>query len=222
MSDLNADLKSYLSGSKSKKGSGGNGSGIKLTSVTSWFGSEKASQSAPVSEDEEPLMTEQDSTNGWFSQAQKDPWCPTLTKKQRIVGFMMCLLGGLACFLFAWCFLPVLALKPRKFALLYTLGSIFTLGSFALLWGPVNHLKHLFSVQRLPFTAAYFGTIAATLYFVFVKQITLMALICSICQVIALVWYLVSYIPGGQTGLTFFSKLFATVAGKTISNTLPV
>ena len=37
--------------------------------------------------------------------------------------------------------------------------------SFALLWGPMNHLKHLFSMTRLPFTTAYFGTMFATLYF---------------------------------------------------------
>ena len=37
--------------------------------------------------------------------------------------------------------------------------------SFSLLWGPVNHMKHLLSADRLPFTVAYFGTMAGTLYF---------------------------------------------------------
>ena len=37
--------------------------------------------------------------------------------------------------------------------------------SFSLLWGPVNHLKHLLSAERLPFTVSYFGTMGATLYF---------------------------------------------------------
>jgi len=37
--------------------------------------------------------------------------------------------------------------------------------SFSLLWGPVNHLKHLLSAGRLPFTVSYFGTMGATLYF---------------------------------------------------------
>lgn len=34
--------------------------------------------------------------------------------------------------------------------------------------------------------------------------------------------YVISYIPGGQTGLKFFSKLFYSVASKTVSKTLPV
>jgi len=34
-----------------------------------------------------------------------------------------------------------------------------------MLWGPMNHIKHLLGVERLPFTAAYFGTMFATVYF---------------------------------------------------------
>jgi len=37
--------------------------------------------------------------------------------------------------------------------------------SFSLLWGPCNHLKHLLSAERLPFTVTYFGTMGATVYF---------------------------------------------------------
>ena len=37
--------------------------------------------------------------------------------------------------------------------------------SFAILWGPWNHVKHICSYERLPFTIAYFGTMSATLYF---------------------------------------------------------
>ena len=36
--------------------------------------------------------------------------------------------------------------------------------SFSFLWGPTNHLKHLCSLGRLPFTAAYFGSMLATIY----------------------------------------------------------
>lgn len=37
-------------------------------------------------------------------------------------------------------------------------------GSFSFLWGPWEHMRHLFSRDRLPFTAVYVGTIIATLY----------------------------------------------------------
>ena len=38
------------------------------------------------------------------------------------------------------------------------------LHSFSFLWGPWNHIKHLLSCERLPFTAAYLGSIAGTLF----------------------------------------------------------
>lgn len=36
---------------------------------------------------------------------------------------------------------------------------------FAVLIGPVNHIKHLMSKERLPFSAAYLGSLGLTIYF---------------------------------------------------------
>lgn len=47
----------------------------------------------------------------------------------------------------------------------WTMGSILFLASFAAIMGPLAYLQHLLSAQRLPFTAAYFGSLALTLYF---------------------------------------------------------
>ena len=47
----------------------------------------------------------------------------------------------------------------------WTFGSILFLASWAVLMGPVTYAKHLISGPRLPFTAAYFGSIALTLFF---------------------------------------------------------
>lgn len=39
------------------------------------------------------------------------------------------------------------------------------MASFAAVMGPLAYVQHLLSGPRLPFTAAYFGSIALTLYF---------------------------------------------------------
>lgn len=44
-------------------------------------------------------------------------------------------------------------------------GSILILVSVAMLRGPMQHLRHMMSVERLPFTLTYLGTMALTLYF---------------------------------------------------------
>jgi hypothetical protein len=47
----------------------------------------------------------------------------------------------------------------------WSVGSLLFLLSWAVLMGPVIYARHLISGSRLPFTAAYFGSIALTLYF---------------------------------------------------------
>ena len=47
----------------------------------------------------------------------------------------------------------------------WTFGSILFLSSWAILQGPRTYGAHLLSGPRLPFTAAYFGSIILTLYF---------------------------------------------------------
>lgn len=79
-------------------------------------------------------------------------------------------------------YIPVIVLKARKFALLFSFGSLFFLSrlesfvlywfvrfffhySFSMLWGPVNHLKHLINVDRLPFSITYIITLIGTIFY---------------------------------------------------------
>lgn len=146
----------------------------------------------------------------------------SLSKKERIIGFFLCLAFGAICFIMAFLLTPVLIVKSRKFAVLFTLGSLFSLGSFSFLWGPWEHLKHLLSLSRLPFTAAYIISIIATLYFAMVVHSTILTIPCAVAQVLALLWFLISYVPGGTTGFIFMAKLFSRLCSSTVSTTLDV
>ena len=44
-------------------------------------------------------------------------------------------------------------------------GTLLKNQSFAALQGPLAYMKHLVSPPRIPFTAAYFGSLGLTLYF---------------------------------------------------------
>lgn len=96
--------------------------------------------------------------------------------------------------------------------------QVLFMAGFAILQGPLAHLKHIFSSERLPFTAAYFGSLVLTLIFALVvscprvlpavcfpakrkadshgfriqKQSYLGTLVCAIIQCFALVAYFVS------------------------------
>lgn len=225
MANLSSDLNSYLSRSTSSSS---------LSSVTSklpafklptldslrTFGSSGGQQ-----EDEEPFLGVQvdagDSQQSWLARKAEEH-LPSLNKKQRVIGFMTCLILGMICFGLAVSLLPILLINPRKFSLLFSLGSAFTMSSFSFLWGPYQHMVHLLSKERLPFTTVYISTLALTLYFAMGLQSAILTPIAAVAQVIALTWFVVSYIPGGQTGLRFMTKMCSGFCRSSVNKNLPV
>lgn len=118
-----------------------------------------------------------------------------LSRWDRMIVFAMLVVGSAACFFLAFFFLPILALRPRKFVTLWTVGSLLFISSFAALQGPMTYGKHLLSGPRLPFTATYFGSMGLTLYFSIGLNSTILTIISAAAQMVALLWYLVSYFP---------------------------
>ncbi|CAF1256391.1 unnamed protein product, partial [Didymodactylos carnosus] len=150
-----------------------------------------------------------DDMNVLLKQGENDPILPTLSKKQRILGFMGFLLMGVMCMGLATLYIPVIVFKARKFALLFSFGSLFFLSSFSMLWGPVNHLRHLFGVERLPFTITYIGTLIGTIYYSVWLKSYFLTIIFAVLQIAALVWYVGAYIPGGtRVYSTIFVRTF--------------
>jgi len=74
------------------------------------------------------------------------------TSRQRWKHFVLLLLLSGLMFVIAGLFLPLVLLRPQKFCLFFTLGSVLSMASFAVLRGPIEQLKHMFSLQR--YTAA--------------------------------------------------------------------
>ena len=223
MANLKADLDNYLNaGKKSNLPSLSNlASTFSLPTLKSPFGSSNADNA-----DTELLMEEGSQSSAWGSsnngESVKDSCCPSLSKKQRIFGFCICLGMGVLCFTLAAFYVPVIVVFARKFALLFSLGSAFTLSSFSFLYGPYNHFKHLASKERLPFTLVYMGSLFGTLYFALALQSTVLTVLAAAAQVIALFWFTLSYIPGGQTGLKFMARIGSSLCRTTTGASLPI
>ncbi|KAG0727175.1 Protein transport protein SFT2 [Chionoecetes opilio] len=225
MTELNRELQEYLSRADGKSDSKEPLLATSLPKLSglpklpSWLS--RGGGAAGDSLDEE-AGTPRGSNNSWFSAAQSDPCWPSLGRKQRILGFLACVVMGLICFSLAAMYFPLLVFKARKFSLLFTMGSLFCVLSFSFLWGPVNHLKHLFSSERIVFTSVYLISLFGTLYFALSLQSTLFTSAAALVQVAALLCFLLSNIPGGQTGLKFFSSICSSMVKTTVSKALPV
>ncbi|XP_063545082.1 uncharacterized protein LOC134753206 [Cydia strobilella] len=156
------------------------------------------------------------SSGSWFQEVQKEYF--TLSRTQRFMGFGVCLFFGILCFILSFLYIPILILQARKFALLFTLGSLFFILSFSFLYGPWSHLKSLFSKERALTTLLYGSTLIATLYCALHLQSTPLTIVCAVLQVIALLWMMMGSIPGGSTGARFFGSMFKS----SVSSTLPI
>jgi hypothetical protein len=109
-------------------------------------------------------------------------------------------------------FLPVMVLMPQKFAICFTLGCGFIIGSFFALRGPKNQLAHMSSMERLPSTLGFIATMVGTIYVSMVLHSYILSVLFSVLQVLALVYYCISYFPGGSSGMRFLSSALTSSA----------
>ncbi|EOY23513.1 hypothetical protein QUC31_008290 [Theobroma cacao] len=125
-----------------------------------------------------------------FLVEESEGFC-SLSPTQRMYAFAACLLSGLVLMFLSL----IVFVKPIKFALLFTFGNVLAVGSTAFLMGPEQQLRMMFDSVRLYATAIYIGFVVLALIcalWIQSKILTLLAIICEIC---ALIWYCLSYIP---------------------------
>ncbi|KAL7079741.1 hypothetical protein ACQ4LE_001151 [Meloidogyne hapla] len=130
-----------------------------------------------------------------------------LNRFQRIAAFFLCLFAAGFCFTTAMMLLPILIIQTRKFAALNTLGSAFFVVSFGFLWGPIPYFKFIFSESRRLVTAIYFISVITTLYTSLWLRSTSLTIIASSFEAFSLIWFLLSYVPGGENGLKWMGRM---------------
>ncbi|KAG2462131.1 SFT2C protein, partial [Polypterus senegalus] len=222
MADLNRQLQEYLAQSKSgaKSSATLNSSTVDIgkieptsTKEDSWFGR----WSSPFSKTEHGGHG-QSSGFSWTWTSEPDPCLPGMSRSHRLVAFALCVLMSALCFGLSALYVPVLLLKARKFALLWSLGSLFALAGVAILRGPST----FFSAPS-PGAAVYLCALGGTLYAALGLHSTLLTALGAAVQVAAIVAYLVSLLPGGSAGIRFAGGMMATVLRRTVSGKiLPV
>lgn len=120
--------------------------------------------------------------------------------QQRLQVFVVALLVSALFFALAFFVgLPLITVRPQKFALSFTMGSITFMSSFAILKGPYEHFRTLLSGDRMHFTVVYIGSMILTIYLTFTAggvEGYVLVLGASGMQLAALVWYLVTFLPG--------------------------
>eukprot|EP01118_Nematostelium_gracile_P003888 TRINITY_DN1454_c0_g1_i1.p1 TRINITY_DN1454_c0_g1~~TRINITY_DN1454_c0_g1_i1.p1 ORF type:complete len:166 (-),score=12.07 TRINITY_DN1454_c0_g1_i1:21-518(-) len=125
--------------------------------------------------------------------------CPSLTWKQRLIGFGVCLGLGLLFCILAMISLPVVALDPAKFAVPYTIGNILAVSATGFLIGPMRQFKLCMKPTRIITSVVFVLAMALTLVAAFVLRLSILVVVAVVIQFCALTWYAMSYIPFART-----------------------
>lgn len=121
--------------------------------------------------------------------------------------------------------LPLIITSPSKFSFAFSFGSIFILISFLFLKGTKAYFEKLFENKRFWISVSYICSVIIGICFSLGRHYFI-SLICSAVQLISMVMFILSFIPGCQCGINFiknklsspFTKVFVGVAEQKISN----
>lgn len=129
----------------------------------------------------------------------------------RYTNFAISFAVGVGFLFLAFMFLPMVVLAPQKFALLFTLGSLFILNSLALLKGYQELLAHFAKRERLPLSVLYLSSILLTLFATLRYRSYLLTLVAAGVQLLALVSFLFSYLAGSSYTLSLLKNMVTSL-----------
>jgi hypothetical protein len=119
--------------------------------------------------------------------------------------FFIILSIGLGLVCLSLIFLPVIAFSPQKFVMCFGLGSMTIITSFLFMYGTVGYFEILFSKQRFPFTVLFLSSMILGIYFAYLDKY-IYSILCAAAQLLSLVMFVLSFTPGGQTGIRFIGR----------------
>ena len=139
-------------------------------------------------------------------------WLETmgLTRSQRYTAFAICVCAAVFLFFLAMFHLPFVVIRPGKFVVPYCMGSMFILVSFGFLHGFVSYWKHLLSKKKVAYSAWFILATFGTLYSALSLKSYILTVAMSLIQMAGMITFIVSYIPGGSSGISFMSSMISS------------
>ena len=121
--------------------------------------------------------------------------------------------------------LPFIITSPSKFSLCFAMGCILVLVSFLFYHGTKNYVIKLFDKKRFTITVLFICSILVGILFSFGKHYFI-SLFCSLFQLLSLVLFVLTFIPGGKNGIQCikrqvsspFVRIFMRMAENEVNN----
>ena len=149
------------------------------------------------------------SFGGRSNENENDSIFPSLSLKERLIGFGICFgLGLLFQFMSMGSILGVLLGRPNKFAFLYTCGNLISIFGTFFLVGPKRQFKNMANPYRRKASMIFLSSIVLTFISLYILHSRILTILFVIIQFGSYIYYIMSYIPYGQECLNALTRRF--------------
>ena len=147
------------------------------------------------------------SFGGGSNENENDSIFPSLSLKERLIGFGICFgLGLLFQFMSMGSILGVLLGRPNKFAFLYTCGNLISIFGTFFLVGPKRQFKNMANPYRRKASMIFLSSIVLTFISLYILHSRILTILFVIIQFGSYIYYIMSYIPYGQQCLNSLTR----------------
>ena len=149
------------------------------------------------------------SFGGGRNEDENDSIFPSLSLKERLIGFGICFgLGLLFQFMSMGSIVGVLLGRPNKFAFLYTCGNLISIFGTFFLVGPKRQFKNMTNPYRRKASMIFLSSIVLTFISLYILHSKILTVLFVIIQFGSYIYYIMSYIPHGQECLNALTRRF--------------
>ena len=136
----------------------------------------------------------------------KDYLIDKIEIEKSIIIFLALFGTGILLLFLSLVFLPVIIITPAKFSLCFSLGSLLFLTSFLFWYGTKKYFEKIFSKERFWISILFVVSIFIGCGFALGKRY-LISLICSVFQLVSLVLFILTFLPGGKLGINCIKNI---------------
>ncbi len=137
---------------------------------------------------------------------------------ERSIGiFSVLICIGIGLIILSFFLLPIVVVSPKKFSFCFAVGSIFVLISFLFLVGTKNYVNKIMDNKRIFISVSFILSIFIGIGFSLGNHYFI-SLICSGVQLISMVMFVLTFIPGGRAGIDCIKKALSSPFTKLFIN----
>ena len=137
---------------------------------------------------------------------------------ERSIGiFSVLICIGIGLIILSFFLLPIVLVSPKKFSFCFAVGSIFVLISFLFLVGSKNYVNKIMDNKRIFISVSFILSIFIGIGFSLGNHYFI-SLICSGVQLISMVMFVLTFIPGGRAGIDCIKKALSSPFTKLFIN----